>query len=1122
MFSLNALAWNLPLRPVNFSLGRLIVTACSYTKTIPAGNPGFPDSIEQLSNRLSGYSGTSIEDTVKLDSGKLRLDSWISSRINGISRARVQSSIRSGLVSVNGHVVSKVSHVVRDGDMVHCTISELQPLRAEPEDIPLDIVFEDEHVLVVNKPAHMVVHPAPGNATGTLVNGILHHCRLSTASFLHSEAPFDDDDVSADEVCDFSIGKAYHGDVRPGIVHRLDKGTSGLLVVAKDEHSHAHLAGQFKERSIQRVYVSLTCGVPSSTSGRVDIPIGRDMNNRIRMIALPGSGTHGNTRHAVSSGIITPIINCKASFHSNPLVSNSDSNDSQEPFSDQPNNFSDTEMNRTMQLNFQNQGFDRQISSSIDASSEVIAQPSIHSVIGHLLSPNVPTSLCQTRQVHAQLLKNHLFDIPHYNTKLLSLYANCQCISDAKNLIRSLINPDIFSFTTLIYASSKFNDFKNTLSLFSQMLSNGLFPDVHVLPSVIKACTGLLSSGIGKQVHGYSLSSGLFLDPFIGSSLVHLYVKCDELDCAYKVFHTMAERDVQSWSALAAGYARNGDVVNAKKVFNEVQNLEFEPNSVSWNGMIAGFNQSGCFLDAVLMFQQMHSLGFKSDGTNISSVLPAIGNLGILVMGIQIHNHVIKIGFVMDKCIVSALINMYGKCGCSLEMSSVFEEMGLVDVGACNALIGGLSRQGLVSEALEAFKGFRGQKIELNVVSWTSVIACCSQHGRDIEALDLFREMQVTGVKPNSVTIPCMLPACGNIAALTYGKAAHCFSLKAGISNDVYVGSALIDMYANCGRIQVARCCFDRMPLHNLVCWNVILGAYAMHGKGKEALEIFTWMQRSGQKPDSVSFTSLLSACSQSGLTEEGRNYFESMSVDHGIEAKLEHYACVVSLLGRAGKLDEAHSMIKKMPFEPDACVWGALLSSCRLHHNMSLGELAAYKLFELEPNNPGNYILLSNIYASKGKWKKVDEVRDIMRDKGLKKNPGCSWIEIKNKVHMLLAGDKSLPEMTQIMDKLNEYSMEMKKSGYFPDTDYVLQDVEDQEKEHILCGHSEKLAVVFGILNTNNGSPLRVTKNLRICGDCHAVIKFISRFERREISVRDTNRYHHFKDGDCSCGDYW
>ncbi|PIN01504.1 hypothetical protein CDL12_25987 [Handroanthus impetiginosus] len=654
------------------------------------------------------------------------------------------------------------------------------------------------------------------------------------------------------------------------------------------------------------------------------------------------------------------------------------------------------------------------------------------------------------------------------------------------------------------------------------MLTNGLYPDAHVLPSVIKACAGLLVVKIGKQVHGFSLVSGLSLDPFVGSSLFHFYIKCDELVSAHKLFGNMVERDVVSWSALAAGYARKGDVVNAKKVFSGTESLGFEPNTVSWNGMIAGFNRSGCFMDAVLMFQQMHLHGFTFDGTSISSVLPAIGDLGYLNSGTQVHGYVIKTGFADDKCIISALIDMYGKCGCALEMSKVFEDRGQVDLGACNALIAGFSRHGLVDKALTVFKELQDQGVELNVVSWTSVIACCSQHGKDVEALDLFREMQAAGVKPNSMTIPCLLPACGNIAALMHGKAAHCFSLKMAISNEVYVGSALIDMYANCGKIQAARCCFDRMPAHNLVCWNAMLGAYAMHGRAKEAIEIFLWMQRSGQKPDAVSFTSLLSACSQSGLTKEGHHYFESMSRDHGIEARLEHYACMVSMLGRAGKLEEAYSIIKKMPFEPDACVWGALLSSCRLHHNMSLGEVAASKLFELEPRKPGNYILLSNIYASRGKWKEVDKVRDIMRNKGLRKNPGCSWIEVKNKVHMLLAGDKLFPQMAQILDRLSRLSMEMKKAGYSPNTDYVLQDVEEQEKEHILCGHSEKLAVVFGLLNTSQGSPLRVIKNLRICGDCHAVIKFISKFEGREILVRDTNRYHHFKDGHCTCGDYW
>lgn len=407
-------------------------------------------------------------------------------------------------------------------------------------------------------------------------------------------------------------------------------------------------------------------------------------------------------------------------------------------------------------------------------------------------------------------------------------------------------------------------------------------------------------------------------------------------------------------------------------------------------------------------------------------------------------------------------------------------------------------------------------------MSWTSVIACCSQNGKDMDALELFREMQLEGVKPNSVTIPCLLPACGNIAALTYGKAAHCFSLRTGIFDNVYVGSALIDMYANCGKLHLSRLCFDQLSVRNLVCWNAIMSGYAMHGKAKETIEIFDMMQRSGQKPDVISITCVLSACSQNGLTDEGWHYFNSMPKEHGIEPRLEHYACMVTLLGRAGKLEEAYSLIYEMPMEPDACIWGSLLSSCRVHNNIGLGEIAAEKLFVLEPRNPGNYVILSNIYATKAMWSQVDRVRDMMNQKGLRKNPGCSWIEVKNKVHMLLAGDKSHPQRGQIVEKLNKLSMEMKNSGQFPNFNFVLQDVEEQDKEQILCGHSEKLAVAFGLLNTPPGSSLSIIKNLRICGDCHAVIKFISGFERREIFVRDTNRFHHFKDGHCSCGDYW
>ncbi|KAL9395465.1 hypothetical protein Peur_009718 [Populus x canadensis] len=271
--------------------------------TVHSSSTRKPNSNQNPGQRIN-YSGVKLEESVDSKSGKSRLDSWISSRISGISRARVQSSIKLGLVSVNGKVIDKVSHNVKAGDKVNCVISELQPLRAEPENISLDIVYEDENVLVVNKPAHMVVHPAPGNATGTLVNGILHHCSLPTVS--SQEVLSGAEDVSDDDdegLCSSS----YAASVRPGIVHRLDKGTSGLLVVAKDEHSHAHLSEQFKLHTIKRVYVSLTCGVPAPMAGRIDVPIGRDVSNRIRMAAIV-EPNRGQARHAASRYKVIEIL----------------------------------------------------------------------------------------------------------------------------------------------------------------------------------------------------------------------------------------------------------------------------------------------------------------------------------------------------------------------------------------------------------------------------------------------------------------------------------------------------------------------------------------------------------------------------------------------------------------------------------------------------------------------------------------------------------------------------------------------------------------------------------------------------------------------------------------------
>jgi pentatricopeptide repeat protein len=312
------------------------------------------------------------------------------------------------------------------------------------------------------------------------------------------------------------------------------------------------------------------------------------------------------------------------------------------------------------------------------------------------------------------------------------------------------------------------------------------------------------------------------------------------------------------------------------------------------------------------------------------------------------------------------------------------------------------------------------------------------------------------------------------------------------------------------------------MPERDVVSWNTMIAGYGMHGQGEDALGLFSKMQQTCINPDSITFVCVLSACSHTGLLEEGWEYFYCMSRDYCITPKMQHYACMIDLLGRAGCLKDAQDFIEKMPYKPSASVWGSLLGACRVHNNIQVGEYVAERLFDLDPEKAGYYVLLSNIYAAAGRWDDVSKVRTMMKDRGIKKMPGCSLVEVKNKVHAFNVGDKSHPQSEKIYAMLNSLAKQMEEAGYIPDTNFVLHDVEEEVKEHMLYSHSEKLAIAFGLINTSPGTTIRITKNLRVCGDCHNATKFISKIVRREIIVRDANRFHHFKDGSCSCRDYW
>eukprot|EP01018_Ginkgo_biloba_P036306 Gb_38750 [translate_table: standard] len=624
---------------------------------------------------------------------------------------------------------------------------------------------------------------------------------------------------------------------------------------------------------------------------------------------------------------------------------------------------------------------------------------------------------------------------------------------------------------------------KEALDILDLMYKRGIHTDSNSYDHLLQGCVRTKALAEGKRVHSHMIRTGYNLSVFQGNRLVDMYIKCGSLGNARQVFDKMSMRDISSWNTIVTGYVKFGSLESARHLFDKMP----ERDGVSWNGMIAGYAQNGHLEAALRLFCQMQCEGIRPDQFTFCSVLCACANLPVLEQGKQVHTQIIKTDFESNVFVGSALIDMYAKCGSIYVARHVFDNMP-----------------------------------ERNVVSWNAMVAGYSQQWRGEEAVNVFCQMRLAGMKPNQFSFGSVLNACSSLAALEQGKHVHADIIKSGFESNVFVGSALIDMYAKCGCIEDARRVFDKMPQRNLVSWTTLITGYAQNGHGNDVLQLFEEMVRIGLKPDHITFIGVLSACSHAGLIDEGLLYFDSMVRDHCIKPRPDHYACMIDLLGRAGRLDEAEVFINNMPFEPDAVVWGALLSACRIHGNMELGKRAAECLSKLEPLNAASYVLLSNIYSAAGRWDDAAKMRKMMKDMGVKKNPGCSWIKVKNKLHVFAVEDRSHPETEEIYATLGRLDLQIKEAGYVPDTDFVLHDVEDENKEHMLSYHSEKLAIAFGLMSVPHGTPIRIVKNLRVCGDCHTATKFISKIVGREIVVRDVNRFHHFKDGFCSCGDYW
>ncbi|XP_010279658.2 PREDICTED: pentatricopeptide repeat-containing protein At1g08070, chloroplastic-like [Nelumbo nucifera] len=577
-----------------------------------------------------------------------------------------------------------------------------------------------------------------------------------------------------------------------------------------------------------------------------------------------------------------------------------------------------------------------------------------------------------------------------------------------------------------------------------------------------------------------------------------------------------------------------------------LQNLLPHCSLYSYNSVLLGYANSPAPTDAIAFFAtQMGHLAWNK--FTFQFLLKATSRSKSIIHTAQIHLMALKLGFGSYSNIMNASLHCYVECGRIADAQKLFDEMPCRDVVSFNSLIHGYAELGNMDLAFQLFQQAPAQNVitwtalvvglsrngdifaarhvfeempERDLVSWNAIISGYVKNQDPVEALQLFRRLLTENLKPNSISISTALSACASLGALEAGKWIHVFINKNRFRLDPFLGSALIDMYCKCGVVELGVEVFWRLGEKNSCTWNALINGLAMNGHAELALQMFDYMRTDGLcRPDEVTFVGVLLACSHGGFVEEGRRHFYCTLKEYGVTPVLEHYACLVDLLGRGGLLLEAEEVIRTMPITPDVVVWRSLLGGCILHKDVKLGERV---LLEMESCSSGDYVLLSNLYASVGRWKDVEKVRKIMKDRGIEKVPGCSSIEVDNMIHEFISGDKSHPRYTAICEKLEELGRKMYEDGYSAETSVVLYDIEEEEKEQALEHHSEKLAIGFGLISTVPGCTFRIVKNLQICTDCHTATKFISKICNREIVIRDRIRFHHFRDGICSCNDYW
>ncbi|CAN6694930.1 unnamed protein product [Malus baccata var. baccata] len=599
-------------------------------------------------------------------------------------------------------------------------------------------------------------------------------------------------------------------------------------------------------------------------------------------------------------------------------------------------------------------------------------------------------SMSQLKQIQSQMILTGLISDGFASSRLIAFCA----LSESRNLdycIRVLCNvhnPNAFSWNAAIRGYSESENPREGIVLYKKMLRNGgSRPDNYTYPLLMKVCANLSLSFVGGEVLGHVMQLGLYLDMFVHNAVIHMLVSCRELEAAHKVFDESCVRDLVSWNSLINGYVRCGLACEALRIYRQMEVEGVVPDEVTMIGMVSSCAQ-----------------------------------LEDLSLGRQLHWLIEENGLSLTIPLANVLMDMYVKCG-NLEVArALFDTMKKKTIVSWTTMIFGYAKYGFLEIACRLLYEIP----EKNVVPWNAMISGYVQAKHGKEALALFHEMQARNILPNEITMVGCLSACSQIGALEVGIWIHHYIEKQGLSLNVALGTALVDMYAKCGNITEALRVFRDMPGRNSLTWTAIICGLAHNGHAHDAITYFAEMIKTGLEPDEITFLGVLSACCHGGLVEEGRKYISLMKSKFNLCPKVKHYSCMVDLLGRAGLLQEAEQLINSMPMKADAGVWGALFFACYVHKNVSMGESAATKLLELDPRDGGIYILLGKIYRESHMWEKAEKIQNLMKERGVEKSPGCSSIEVNGIVHEFIVRDKSHPQSKHIYDCLIELTRQM------------------------------------------------------------------------------------------------